>query len=102
MNLKKIIKEEISGDVVFEVLGNEYIIIRNNELKPYKKNYITKEEYNQLESFMDSIGIDLHKFNYGEFRGDGEIQIYSMRYKLRDEMLKKYIEIMGNEPSFDF
>lgn len=102
MNLRKIIREEVGNDVVFEVLGNEYIIIRNNELKPYRKNYITEEEYDQLETFMNSIGIELRKFNYFQLRSNEELQIYSMRFKLRDEMLKKYIEIMGSEPSFDF
>jgi len=100
MNIRKIIQEEMDNNVVINILGNEYIVVRNNELKPYGKNYITKDEYDDLASFMDGIGITVSKFNYYEDRSTGQKIVASMRYKMREETLKRYIDIMGGEIDF--
>jgi hypothetical protein len=100
MNIKRIIREEMGDDIVINILGNEYIVVRDNELKPYRKLYITEDEYNDLESFMDSIGITLRKFNYGVTSDEGVELIASMRYKMRDETLKRYIETMSGDIDF--
>jgi hypothetical protein len=109
MNIKKIIQEEVNGneDIILTILGNQYVVVRDNELKPYSyfddngqmagKYYITGDEYEELKSFMDGIGITLRKFNYNS---NDYTAVYSMRFKMRDEVLKNYIDIMSGDTNF--